>query len=98
MLAVSEQAATAIDGIIAANDMPEDAGVRLSRETAAADGAEAEPGIRLDLVEKPASGDEVLDAAPVFLEPETAALLDDKVLDAEVAGDQVRFAVRAQKT
>ena len=93
MLAVSEQAATAIDGIIAANEMSEEAGVRLSRE-AGANGSE--PGIRLELVDGPAPGDASLESAPVFLEPEVAEALDDKVLDAEIADEQVRFSVRPQ--
>lgn len=93
MLAVSDQAATAIDGIIAANDMPDEAGMRLSREEGADD---ADLGIRLELVEGPAPGDESLEEAPIFLEPQAAALLEDKLLDAEVAGEEVRFSVRPQ--
>ncbi len=93
MLAVSEQAATAIDGIIAANDMSEQAGVRLSREGGANGG---ESGIRLELVEGPSPGDESLEVAPIFLEPAAAEILEDKLLDAEVAGEQVRFSVRPQ--
>jgi Fe-S cluster assembly iron-binding protein IscA len=95
MLAVSESAATAIDGILTSRDLPEGAGVRLSQEPAA-DGGAGEAGIRLDLVAEPIVGDEVIEDAPVYIEPETARLLDDKVLDAEVSGDQVRFAVKDQ--
>jgi hypothetical protein len=57
---------------------------------------ERRPGIRFDVVGVPESGDEVLEDAPVFLEPEAAAVLEDKLLDADVDGDQVRFAVRQQ--
>jgi Fe-S cluster assembly iron-binding protein IscA len=95
MLAVSENAASAIDGIITSRDLPDGAGVRLSQETSGADG-EADAGIRLDLVPEPAAGDEVIEDAQVYIEPETARLLDDKVLDAEVSGDKVRFAVKDQ--
>jgi len=96
MLAVTESAATAIGGIISSRDLPDGAGVRLARDMAGADGEAGDGGIRLDLVTAPESGDEVLDEAQVFIEPETARLLDDKLLDAEVAGDQVRFAVKEQ--
>lgn len=96
MLAVTETAATAIGGIIASRELPEGAGVRLSRDAEGVDGASADTGIRLDLVTEPETGDEVLEEVKVFLEPETARLLDDKTLDAEVAGDQVRFAVKDQ--
>ena len=44
----------------------------------------------------PAPGDASLESAPVFLEPEVAEALDDKVLDAEIADEQVRFSVRPQ--
>lgn len=95
MLAVSESAATAIGGIISSRDLPDGAGVRLAREPSGpADGDGG--GIRLDLVTQPEAGDEVLEDAQVFIEPETARLLDDKLLDAEVAGDEVRFAVIEQ--
>jgi len=94
MLAVSEAAATAIDGIISSRELPDGAGVRLSQD-APPDGA-GDTGIRLDLVAEPVVGDEAVEDAQVYVEPETARLLDDKVLDAEVNGDQVRFAVKEQ--
>jgi iron-sulfur cluster assembly protein len=93
MLAITEEAAMAIDGIVTARELPEEAGVRLTLHTGGPDG-EGQREIRLDVVEAPQSGDEVLEEAPVFLEPEAAALLDDKLLDADTSGDQVHFAVR----
>jgi iron-sulfur cluster assembly protein len=43
----------------------------------------------------PAEDDEVVEeqGARVFLEPEAASLLDDKVLDASVEQDQVAFTI-----
>jgi hypothetical protein len=35
--------------------------------------------------------------APIFLPPDAAVLLDGKLLDAELAGDLARFAVKAQR-
>lgn len=96
MLAVSDQAASAIGGILAAREMPDEAGVRLTREAAAQDGDGAEAGIRLDLVTAPREGDATVDGAPVYIDPETATLLEGKLLDAEVSGDQVRFSVKEQ--
>lgn len=95
MLSVTDNAATAIDGILSSRDLPEGAGVRLAQEASGPDG-DGESGIRLDLVTEPVIGDEVLEEAQVFIEPETARMLDDKLLDAEVSGDQVRFAVKEQ--
>jgi hypothetical protein len=54
------------------------------------------PSVRLEVVEEPQAGDEVLAEAPVFLEPEAAALLDDKLLDADFSSEQVHFALREQ--
>lgn len=96
MLAVTDKAATAIEGLLASRELPEEAGVRLKWETEGSNAAEPRAGIRLDLVAAPESGDEVLEAAPVFLEPQAAEMLDDKLLDADVEGEQVRFAVREQ--
>jgi Fe-S cluster assembly iron-binding protein IscA len=52
----------------------------------------------LDVVTLPAEDDEVIDeqGARVFLEPEEASLLDDKVLDASVEQDQVAFTIADQ--
>lgn len=95
MLAVTETAADAIGNLIDSRDLPEGAGVRLAREASAPEDA-GEGGIRLDLVSEPMIGDEVLEGAHVFIEPETARLLEGKLLDAELAGDEVRFAVKDQ--
>lgn len=94
MLAITNEAASAIDSIVTAREMPDEAGVRLSMH-AGENGAE-QGEIRLELVEAPQSGDEVLEQAPVFLEPQAAAVLDDKLLDADISGAQVQFAVREQ--
>jgi Fe-S cluster assembly iron-binding protein IscA len=95
MLAITEEAASAIDGIVTARELPGEAGVRLSVHSAGSDG-EGQREIRLDVVEAPQAGDEVLEGAAVFLEPEAAAALDDKLLDADLSGERVQFAVRPQ--
>ncbi len=94
MLAITKEAAAAVDGIITARELPDEAGVRLTLEPGAENGEGAGAEIRLNLAPGPESGDEVLEEAPVFLEPAAASALEDKLLDAEVSGDQVRFAVR----
>jgi Fe-S cluster assembly iron-binding protein IscA len=52
----------------------------------------------LSVVPLPAEDDEVIDeqGARVFLEPEAASLLDEKVLDASVEQDQVAFTIADQ--
>lgn len=97
MLAVSEEAASAIGSILAAQDLPDEAGLRVSTDTTDSDGAPQQTALRLEIAPAPAAGDQVLDEGPVFVESEAAELLDDKVLDAEVRGDQIQFSVKAQK-
>ena len=48
---------------------------------------------RLDVVPLPGEDDEVIEeqGVRVFLEPEAASLLDDKVLDASVKQDRIAF-------
>jgi hypothetical protein len=97
MLALTPTAASAIDGILANPEIPDEAGMRITTEIATTEeGAPPQTELRLAVVDEPEKSDQVLEGAPVFLEPEAAALLDDKVLDAEVAGDEVRFNVKQE--
>jgi Fe-S cluster assembly iron-binding protein IscA len=54
--------------------------------------------LQLSVVALPAEDDEVIEeqGVRVFLEPEAAALLDDKVLDASIEQDQVEFTIADQ--
>lgn len=97
MLALTDRAESAIDDILASRELPDDAGVRITTETAAADGGAPQRMLRIDIVEGPKDGDQVLANTPVFLEPEAGALLDDKLLDADVEGDQIRFGLHEQQ-
>jgi len=96
MLAVTQEAASAIDGILARPELPDEAGVRITTEIGVAEEGAPRTELRLAVVEQPDASDQVLDDAPVFLEPEAAALLEDKVLDADVAGDEVHFNLKEQ--
>jgi iron-sulfur cluster assembly protein len=96
MLAITEDAAAAIGGILAAPELPEEAGVRItSKITPTEDGA-THAQVNLTVVDAPEQSDEVLEHASVFLEPEAALLLEDKLLDADVVGDEVQFNIREQ--
>jgi Fe-S cluster assembly iron-binding protein IscA len=96
MLAVTEQAASVIDGIIAARELPEEAGVRITTEVDLSGDGIAEPAVQMEIVEAPEPDDQVLDEAPVFVDPAAAALLDDKLLDAEQSGEKLQFALKSQ--
>jgi Fe-S cluster assembly iron-binding protein IscA len=60
-----------------------------------AERAGTQANLQVSVVPLPAEDDEVIEeqGASVFLEPEAAALLDDKVLDATVEHNQVAFTI-----
>jgi Fe-S cluster assembly iron-binding protein IscA len=90
MLTLTDQATTVVKTI--ADQTPEVAGVGLR---ISAEGAEAQQ-LDLSVVASPEPADQVIetDGALVFLEPNAAVLLDDKVLDARIEDDgAVSFAI-----
>jgi len=99
MLALTEEAVAAVQTILASSQMPEGSGMRISRaDDPAVDSAGAGVELHLTLVEGPQEGDQIVSDPPVFLEPEAAEVLDDKVLHAEIFEDQVRFTVAERTT
>lgn len=76
MLTISESAAEVIKMVLAGGDSPESSGLRI---------APAGEGLQASIAEEPQSDDEVVEGSgvKVFLEPQAASLLGDKVLDAE---------------
>jgi Fe-S cluster assembly iron-binding protein IscA len=90
MLALTEDACTAIEGILEQADAG--AGLRIapSLETDAT-------GLQLTVVAGPADGDQVIDSngGPVFVDALATPLLDDKVLDANVTDQAVQFEILA---
>jgi iron-sulfur cluster assembly protein len=90
-LALTDSAVQAVRDIVSSwGQIPETAGLRLVAERA---GTQA--NVQVSVVPLPAEDDEVIEeqGARVFLEPEAAALLDDKVLDASVEQNQVAFTI-----
>jgi iron-sulfur cluster assembly protein len=96
VLAITEDAATAIDSIVTSSGLPQGAGLRITQEVNEQSGREARTDLRLSLVESAEEGDEVLEDVQIFLEPEAAGFLDNKLLDADVEGDEVRFSLDIQ--
>jgi iron-sulfur cluster assembly protein len=89
MLAISENAAEAIRGLVAAPEVPDSAGLRITAPPT------GETSFELSVAATPAEDDEVVEeqGAQVFLEPGAAALLEDKRLDAQVEAGRVTFAI-----
>jgi iron-sulfur cluster assembly protein len=92
VFAITEDAAAAIKGIVGSPGVPEGAGLRITREVNEEAGGEGQrTDLRLSVVAGPQEGDEVLEAERIFLDPDTARLLEDRLLDADVVDDEVRF-------
>ena len=81
MLTISESAAEVIKVVLAGGDSPEGSGLRIAP---AGDGGAPE-GLQASIASEPESDDQVVEEAGVrvFLEPQAASLLGDKVLDAQ---------------
>ena len=95
MLAITENAAEAIQTIVASSpEVREKGGLRI---LARPEGEQEK--LELTIAAIPAEDDEVVEehGAHVFLDPEAASYLDDKVLDARVEGNQVGFALLEQE-
>lgn len=96
MLALTENASLAIEGILSADTIPDGAGVRIAQQPG--DGAAPDGQFRVTVAGSPADTDQVIDeaGARVFLDESVAGLLDDKLLDANVVEDQVHFLLGVQ--
>jgi iron-sulfur cluster assembly protein len=93
MLTLTPTAADAVRALVAGAPVNDDTGgIRISTGEVTPQGTPLE----LALVDAPEATDEEIDAdgAHVFLEPQVAGFLGDKVLDASIeSGGQVRFSV-----
>ncbi|HYY43925.1 MAG TPA: iron-sulfur cluster biosynthesis family protein [Actinomycetota bacterium] len=89
MLTITSTAAQAIKAIVSSSEL-EDGGLRIEARQEM-----GEATLELSLAGEADPGDAVIDeaGAHVYLEPQAASLLDDKVLDADVKGDEVRFSI-----
>jgi iron-sulfur cluster assembly protein len=94
LLALTDSAVEAVKDIVSsAGGAAETGGLRL----VAVQGA-MQTNLQLSVVVLPGEDDEVIDeqGARVFLEPEAASMLDDKILDASVEQNQVEFTIADQ--
>lgn len=92
MLTMTQTAAEAVKQIVARVPQAEDGGVRI-RDTG------TDTGFELSVAPDPEPQDTIVvtDGARVFLDETAAHVLDDRVLDAELADDgSVRFALGTQ--
>ena len=95
MLTVTPAAAAAVATLLENPALPEGASIRLQRGV----DAEGESAIGIAIVSEPEPDDEPVPASEhrdMFLAPDVADLLDDQVLDAEIAEDEFSFMLRPQ--
>ena len=97
MLVLTEAAAEVVKSVTSTPQASEAAGLRISSSVPDPDSASA---LQVEAVSGPGENDQVLEAvgARVFVEPQAAVFLDDKVLDAGVDGQgNARFSLGVQK-
>jgi Fe-S cluster assembly iron-binding protein IscA len=97
MLVLTEAAAEVVKAIASTPQAPEGSGLRIASPPGSAD-----PGaLQVTAAPGPDENDQVVEAsgAHVYLEPQAAAYLEDKVLDAEVDNEgKARFSLGLQGT
>lgn len=95
MLTLTGDAVQAVKTIAEASpELPDESGLRIQAQPT----ADGQVSFGLTMVESPGEDDQVVEegGARVFVEPETALVLEDKVLDATVVGNQVQFSLSEQ--
>jgi iron-sulfur cluster assembly protein len=97
MLVLTEAAAEVVKSVTDTPQAPDGTGLRITR-------FDEEPGsgnaLQLAAAAEPGGNDQIVEAsgARVFLDPQAAAYLDDKILDAEVdAQGKVHFTLGMQE-
>jgi iron-sulfur cluster assembly protein len=90
MLTITPQASEAIRGVLAGEDVPSDSVFRIT--------SQPESGLVVSVTDSPEPDDQIVegDEVEVCVEPTAAQMLDDKELDATVAGGQVSFSIGEQ--
>jgi iron-sulfur cluster assembly protein len=96
MLALTTEAQEAIEGLLSASSTPPSAGVRIAPPADA--GAPGSGELQITVAKVPAEADQVIDAhgARVFVDEAAVEFLDDKILDANISGNEIRFAIAEQ--
>jgi Fe-S cluster assembly iron-binding protein IscA len=84
MLTVTDDAATAMRTALERADLPVSTGMRISADGNPEAESDSQPALRLDVATDSSDADKVVEAPgglQVFIEPDVAPLLEDKVLD-----------------
>jgi Fe-S cluster assembly iron-binding protein IscA len=92
VLTLTPTAAEVVRHLVEESPSPDSGGLRIAAGEVTGEGVPLE----LSLVVEPQDADETIEqeGATVYLDPNAAELLDDKLLDAQVAEDRVTFVLR----
>jgi Fe-S cluster assembly iron-binding protein IscA len=93
MLTLTPTANEAVEAIVSQMGEGENAGLRISSAGTREDGPTANVSLELAVVAEPDPGDATIEGAPIYVEQETAEFLAGKVLDADIAEEQIRFSL-----
>ena len=96
MLAMTQDAAEAVEQLVEHADLPATAVVRLTAEEGRSNGAAASRELIVELVAAAPADDLVVPEARLAVEPGSLPFLDDKVLDADSDGGEVEFRLYSQ--
>ena len=96
MLALTKEAAAAVETIVGQADVPADAMMRITGGSAESNGTGPAHELQLSVVQEPEPEDVVVEGLPMAVEQATIGFLDDKVLDAEVVEGGVQFKLYQQ--
>lgn len=93
MLTLTGQAVDAIRSLTTQEGLPADTGLRIAPQ------ADSAGSLALSITEGPEMGDEVIEeeGVRVYVQPDAAAVLNDKSLDAEVSDEGVSFRLGVQE-
>jgi Fe-S cluster assembly iron-binding protein IscA len=91
MLTMTQEAADAVERIMAQPDVPEGAVLRFAAEEHRGNGSGPSRELHVELVAHPEPTDVIVEEVAISVEPRSLEFLDDKVLDAEIAGGEVEF-------
>jgi iron-sulfur cluster assembly protein len=98
VLALTETATEAIEGILSGPAIPDGAGIRIAPAPREQAGEPDASELKVTLATAPAESDQVVDqeGARVFVDEPLTEYLDDKLLDAQISGEQVSFMIGVQ--
>lgn len=96
MLAMTKEAVDAVEQIVARPGVPETAVVRIATGESHGNGSGPAREVEIEVLPQPRSQDLLVQEMRLTVEPKSLAFLDDKVLDAELAGDEIEFRIYPQ--